>query len=163
MVLLPLLLSIFLPIKEELPYSWKEHNPVPLENLRVVEVPYWGFDDQPHTGKLIVHEKVALEVSDIFNEVFEAKYPIEKMSFVDDYLGVDELSAADNNSYSFCSRENTSIPGVFSKHSYGLAIDINPFYNPYHKGNLIIPIEGSAHLDRTLEVKGMIKKRGSPL
>lgn len=115
-----------------------------------------GFDEAPHLGKLFVHEKVAEEILTIFEEVYAAQYPIEKMEFVDIYAGIDEVSAADNNSYSFCSRENTSIPGTFSKHSYGLAIDINPFYNPYHKGNLIIPIEGKANLDRTLHVKGMI-------
>ena len=117
-------------------FSWRDSNPVPLSDLRCVCVRHWGFDNQVHSGCLIVHEKVAQEVLEIFEEIFEGGFPIEKMQFVDLYGAIDEFSARDNNSYSFCSRPITGMPGVFSKHSYGLAIDINPLYNPYLRGAL---------------------------
>src|SRR5438876_949750 len=117
--------SSMMPITEEIfqqmSYSWKENNPVPLKDLRYITMSHWGFDENVYQGCLIVHEKVAEEVIDIFHEIFEARFPIEKMTFVDVYEGVDEWSAQDNNSYSFCCRPNTSFPNVFSKHSYGLA------------------------------------------
>lgn len=137
-------------------YSWKDINPVPLQDLRCVSVTYYGYDDQEHQGSLIVHEKVAVEIVDIFQEIFDAKFPIEKLQFVDLYQGIDEISAQDNNSYSFCCRPNTTNPSVFSKHSYGLAIDINPLYNPYHRGSLIVPKLGEPYLNRDNPVKGMI-------
>ncbi len=143
-------------IFEQMSYSWKDNNPVPIEDLRCISISYWGFDDEVHQGSLIIHEKVAEEVVEIFKEIFEAEFPIEKIMFVDVYKGIDESSAQDNNSYSFCSRPITGQVGVFSKHSYGLAIDINPLYNPYSRGELLVPKTGAEYLDRKNNVKGMI-------
>jgi len=143
-------------ILEQMSFSWKDNNPVPLEDLRYVVVSHWGFDDRVHQGCLIVHEKVADEVVEIFNEIFDGGFPIEKMTLVDNYQGVDEVSAQDNNSYSFCSREITGMKGTFSKHSYGLAIDLNPLYNPYQRGDLLVPQTAGAYLDRSIVGKGTI-------
>lgn len=143
-------------IFEQMSYSWRENNPVPIEDLRYISISYWGFDEHVHQGCLIVHEKVAKEVVDIFHEIFDECFPIEKMMLVDVYEGIDERSAQDNNSYSFCSRPITGKANVFSKHSYGLAIDINPLYNPYCRGTLIVPATGASYLDRENRVKGMI-------
>jgi hypothetical protein len=136
-------------------HSWKEGAPVTIENLRHVTVSYWGFDDNPHLGELIVHEKVAQEVVDIFNELYKVKYPIEKIRLIDEYGSSDELSMKDNNSSAFCYRDKTSKKSL-SKHSYGLAVDINPVQNPYIKGNDILPAAGKAFLDRNNIRKGMI-------
>jgi hypothetical protein len=144
-------------IFEQMSYSWKSNNPIPLEDLRYISISYWGFDENVHQGCLIVHEKVAVEVVDIFHEIFDAQFPIEKMMMVDAYEGIDELSAQDNNSYSFCSRQITGMTNTFSKHSYGLAIDVNPLYNPYCRGALIVPAKGAPYLDRHSQVKGMIQ------
>ncbi len=143
-------------ILEQMPYSWKENNPVPIEDLRYVSVSYWGFDGGVHQGCLVVHDKVAEEVVDIFQEIFHEGFPIEKMLLVDMYEGIDERSAQDNNSYAFCSRSITGIENHFSKHSYGLAIDINPLYNPYHRGSVLIPATGAPYLDRDKHVESMI-------
>ncbi len=145
-------------ILSKMSYSWKDNNPVPVSDLRCVSVSYHGFDDTVHQGSLIVHAKVAEEIIDIFKEIFEDKFPIEKIAFVDVYEGIDEKSAADNNTYAFCSRPITGTTGTFSRHSYGLAIDINPLYNPYQQGTLIVPQEGSKYLDRQLKAKGMIHR-----
>ncbi len=149
-----------LPITPEIfstmQYSWRNDNPVPLDDLRCVVVSHWGYDNEPHEGMVVVHKIVAEEIVDIFDELYHAKFPIEKMLFVDCYQGIDELSAQDNNSYSFCSRPNVTRPWEFSKHSYGLAIDLNPLINPYHKGNLVIPETGVPYLDREQDVQGMI-------
>lgn len=157
--------SCILPITEEIfqqmSYSWREDNPVPISDLRYITVSHWGFDDQVHQGCLIVHGKVAEEVVDIFKEIFEAQlFHIEKMRLVDLYEGLDERSAEDNNSYSFCSRSITGQPNV-SKHSYGLAIDLNPLYNPYQRGSVLIPTNGAPYLDREQHTKGMIHPGGT--
>lgn len=148
-------------IKEKLGSSWREDNPVPLKDLRLVQFNHFGFDGCVHKGKLIVHQKVAEEVVEIFRDIFDAKYPIEKMLLMDAYGADDDLACEDNNSSSFCSRPITGIDHKWSLHSYGLAIDINTLLNPYHKKNVIVPKNGEPFLDRSLDCRGMVKK-GDP-
>jgi hypothetical protein len=51
---------------------------------------------------------------------------------------------------------------VLSAHAYGLAIDVNPFLNPYTKGDLVLPELASAYVDRSWRRPGMIL-RGGPV
>ena len=44
----------------------------------------------------------------------------------------------------------------WSNHAYGLAIDINPLFNPYTKGTMCCPPEGKNYLNRV--VPGTITK-----
>jgi hypothetical protein len=44
----------------------------------------------------------------------------------------------------------------WSQHAFGLAIDINPFHNPYLKGDLVLPELASAYVDRENTRPGMI-------
>ncbi len=137
--------------------SWKPEAPVKLEDLRHVKVTYWGFDDKTHIGELVVHKQVAHEVMEIFKELYDAHYPIEKIRLIDEYNADDDLSMDDNNTSSFCFRVVAG-SNKLSKHSYGLAIDINPVQNPYVKGNIVSPEKGDEFLDRTNIRKGMILK-----
>lgn len=68
------------------------------------------------------------------------------------------LSMADNNSSAFCSRAITGRPGTFSKHSFGGTIDINPFMNPYVKGDVILPRGSEKFCDRSQNIPGLIKQ-----
>lgn len=138
--------------------SWKQGAPVGFDDLSYVKVMYWGFDEKEHIGELIVHKKVAEEITEIFKELYEAKFPIEKMRLIDEYDANDDLSMADNNTSSFCYREVAGKKGTLSKHSYGIAIDINPIQNPFVKGDRISPIEGKEFADRENVRKGMIIK-----
>ena len=36
----------------------------------------------------------------------------------------------------------------WSAHAYGLAVDVNPFQNPYRRGDLVLPELAGAYLDR---------------
>lgn len=138
--------------------SWKEESPVKLEDLAYINITYWGFDDKEHIGEMIVHKKLAEEIIDIFKDLYDAKFPIEKIRLIDEYDANDDLSMADNNTSAFCSREVTGSKGVFSMHSYGIAIDINPVQNPYVKGDIVLPKQGREYLDRDNVRKGMIVK-----
>jgi hypothetical protein len=44
----------------------------------------------------------------------------------------------------------------WSAHAYGLAIDVNPFNNPYRKGDLVLPELASSYLDRSWRRPGMV-------
>lgn len=148
-------------IFEKMKRSWHDNNPVPLRDLRYLTVSYWGFDSCVHQGELIVHAEVAQEVVDIFEELFEHKYPIERMNLIDVYDACDSLACADNNSSAFCSRLVTGHSSKWSYHSYGLAIDLNTRINPYKKRNFIEPINGAPFLDRSAQIKGLIRKGDS--
>src|SRR5436190_11591032 len=37
--------------RERMRYSWRPGCPVPLEDLRLLTLTYWGFDGAPHTGE----------------------------------------------------------------------------------------------------------------
>lgn len=143
-------------IQKRMYYSWKENNPIPLEDLRYITVLHWGFDDVVHRGELVVHKNVALEVIEIFEELYNEKFPIEKMILIDEYFANDEASMEDNNSSAFCSRPITGTTNRFSLHSYGIAIDINPKINPYVKGEVVLPESGRAYLNRDQSVQGII-------
>lgn len=135
---------------------------VPYEDLRYVKVLYWGFDDQSHEGELIVNKAIAEDIVEIFKELYENKYPIEKMVLVDEYDADDNASMAANNTSAFNFRLIDNGSGRLSKHSYGLAIDINPLYNPYVRkinGKTVVsPENGEKYADRSLDCPYFIKK-----
>lgn len=112
--------------------SYKENDNISLDDLRYIQVLHYDFNLDEQVGELIVHSSIASDIIDIFYELYEAKYPIEKMILVDEYGGDDTLSMEDNNTSAFNYRPMVG-SNTLSKHSRGLAIDINPRYNPYVK------------------------------
>ena len=110
--------------------SYKKGCTVPKRDLRYVRVLYYGFDKKTHIGELVVNRRIAKDICSIFYQLYCKKYQIEKMVLIDEYDASDEDSMADNNTSAFNYRPVSGTTRL-SKHSYGMAIDINPFYNPY--------------------------------
>lgn len=137
--------------------SWKENDVIRFSDLSYLTMSYWGFDDKPHLGEMVVHKDVADEVLEIFRELYENKYYIDKMKLIDEYEASDDASMADNNSSAFCYRIITGGKRL-STHSYGLSIDINPVMNPYVKGDITLPETGAKYVERRQDVKGLITK-----
>lgn len=135
---------------------------VPYEELRYVNVLYWGFDGETHTGEMIVNKAIAQDTVDIFKELYDQKYPIERMVLVDEYDADDNASMAANNSSAFNYRLVDNGSDNLSLHSYGLAIDINPLYNPYIRkvdGETVVsPENGTEYADRSLDCDYYISK-----
>ncbi len=103
---------------------------VSLNDLRYVHILHYDFEGKVTEGELICNEYIAQDLVEIFYELYRNEYQLEKVKLIDEYLGDDHLSMADNNTSCFNYRvvdDTTSL----SKHAYGLALDINPFYNPY--------------------------------
>lgn len=105
------------------------------DDLSYLTIPYYNFNYEISTGHMIVSNTVADEVLDIFAELFDIKYPIEKMEIIDYYGADDYASIDDNNTSAFNYRLSTDGSGRLSNHARGLAIDINPKINPYVKSN----------------------------
>jgi hypothetical protein len=136
--------------------SWRPGCPVGLDDLRLVTMTYWGFDSTAHTGVMVLHRDHADAVVRAFAYVYGARFPIERMQLVDDYGGDDNASMAANNTVAFNCREVDGRPGVYSQHTYGWAVDINPVQNPWLRDNVVKPPAGLAYLDRTQQAPGMI-------
>jgi hypothetical protein len=110
--------------------TYQKECPVSLDDLRIVNVKYLGFDDSVKFGDIVVHKDISLEVSKIFEELFAINYPINKIFPIEKYNGDDFESIEDDNTSAFnCRLAEGSTK--YSKHSYGKAIDINPLENPY--------------------------------
>ena len=139
----------------DLPSSWREGCPLDVESLRAVDVSHIGYDGEVHTGRLIVAGEVAEDIVEIMSRLFEARFPIERIEPVDVYEGDDDLSMAANNTSAFNCRPVTG-GSSWSEHSYGTAIDMNPLVNPYVVGETVLPPEGAAYADRSLDAPGMI-------
>ena len=82
------------------------------------------------SGELICNAAITQDYMEIFYELYLNEYQIEKMLLIDSYDGDDLASMEDNNTSCFNYRVVEGTESL-SKHALGLAIDINPFYNPY--------------------------------
>lgn len=58
--------------------SYKADCTLPRENLRYIHVLHVGFDNQVHEGELVVNKDIADDVLEIFKELYESGYQIEK-------------------------------------------------------------------------------------
>ena len=110
--------------------SYPEHCTTPLANLRYLRVMHYNAEGEVCRGELICHKAISDDLLEIFSQLFKAKYPIERMVLVDEYDADDEASMVDNNTSAFNFRYVAGTRRL-SKHSRGLAVDINPLYNPY--------------------------------
>ena len=106
------------------------------DSLSYLTIPYYDFNGIVQDGHMIVNKQLADEVLQIFKELYDIQYPIEKMRIIDNYYDgndpskLDYDSIDDNNTSSFCYRQATAGSNL-SQHAFGNAIDINPQINPY--------------------------------
>ena len=123
-------------------------------NCAYVHILHKDLDGNTKEGELVVNQKIAEDMLEIFRELYEADYPIEKVRLVDAYDADDEASMRDNNTSAFNFRFISHTTKV-SKHGEGLAVDINTLYNPYVKevdGQTVVePETALPYVDRTLD------------
>ncbi len=132
-------------------YSYNDNAPVGREQLRYVHILHIGVDGLEHEGELIVNENIAEDVLDIFYELYQIGYVLESVVLVDEYGADDNASMAVNNTSAFNARKIAGTE-VWSNHAYGLAIDINPLYNPYiGENDTVLPATARQYTDRKLE------------
>ncbi|MGW8358675.1 M15 family metallopeptidase [Streptomyces wedmorensis] len=127
--------------------SFEEDCPVGRGDLRYVQVNHWGFDRYRYRGEITVHASIAEQTAAIFTQLYRLRYPIRQMRLVDDF-GKDPLKGADD--YASMAADNTSgfncryVDGkeeqrVRSPHAWGMAIDINPWENPFEARTGVFP------------------------
>lgn len=96
-----------------------------INKLVLLDVDYISTDGKLHRGQILVNKKIEKDALHIFEFMLENEFVIEKAIPIVKYNWSDSLSMDDNNSSSFCYRDIT-----YSKHATGMAIDINPRFNP---------------------------------
>lgn len=153
--------------------SMIDNDNIGFDDLQYLTIPYINFSGQRSVGNMVVNKSVADDVLDIFEELYNIKYPIERMELVDKYYegtrtdiddhGSDYASIEANNTSAFNYRgtQGTGTSGGLSNHAKGLSIDINPKINPYLpvSGGVLQPgshSNASAYFDRSEENKNSL-------
>jgi hypothetical protein len=135
--------------------SWVPACPVDVDDLVYLTVSHHGFDGEIHTGEMIVNAQFGEQVVEVFHRMFEAGFPIEQMRVITKEE-IDAPPTGDwNDTTSFVCRPAVG-SGNWSQHAYGLAIDVNPFHNPYLKGDLVLPELATTYTDRDDVRPGML-------
>lgn len=140
--------------------SYPQGCEVPRSDLRYLELSYVDFEGHEHLGQMVCNRHIADDLIYIFRRLYEARYPIASMRLIDDYGADDARSMAANNTSCFCYRRVAGSTAL-SKHSRGMAVDVNPLYNPcvYVRSGRVLPPEGRAYAhgrDRRKDIPGKI-------
>ncbi|MEU4670686.1 M15 family metallopeptidase [Amycolatopsis sp. NPDC023774] len=139
--------------------TWQAACPVRSTDLRYVTLSFWGFDGRAHTGELVVNRTGAQAVVTVFAKLFAKRFPLEEMR-VTSPQELDAPPTGDGNDTSAFVCRPVRGETNWSAHAYGLAVDVNPFCNPYTKGPLVLPELASAYLDRSHVRPGMVVAGG---
>ena len=134
--------------------SYKPGSSLPLDKLRYLRIPHYpDIHGDIVLGEMICNVAVAEDLLDIFRTLFRRHYPIGSLRLIDDFGGDDDASMRANNSSCFNDRPKSWSRTEKSKHALGLAVDINPFYNPLVRirGGVmrVYPAESKAFADRS--------------
>ena len=126
--------------------SWHAGCPVGRDSLRLLRVNYWDFTGYRRRGEMVLNADVAGRVAGALGAMYAQQLPIRAMYRVDRFgwsarvRGADDhASMAADNSSAFNCRDVVNRPGVRSPHSYGRAVDLNPWENPYRSATGLVP------------------------
>lgn len=128
-----------------------------LPQLRLLKLTYVNFNGEVKQGEMIVNQLIAEDVLAVFKELYAQKYPIHQIALVDMYNGDDEASMQANNTSGFNMRYIAGTT-TLSQHALGLAVDINPLYNPQVVNGVAYPSSAAAYADRTQTFPGKISE-----
>lgn len=136
------------------------------DDLVLLRVPYWNYTGEAKLGELVVHKSVGADVLSIFKTLYTDKsYAFERVDLVDAFGGDDRASMLANNTSAYNCRVVAGSSRL-SSHARGLAIDINPFTNPFVTAELTSP-PGAEAFDTPAErtaaknKPGMILRKGA--
>ncbi|MFI5889712.1 M15 family metallopeptidase [Actinoplanes sp. NPDC051513] len=139
--------------------TWSSACPVKATDLRYMTVGFRGFDGRAHTGELLVNARAAAGLVKVFGTLFAEGYPIERMR-VTTAAELNAPPTGDGNTTAVFACRPVRGQKAWSQHAYGLAVDVDPFQNPYHKGKVVLPELATSYLDRGHARPGMILPRG---
>lgn len=136
--------------------TWQRNCPVARRELAYVKTSFWGFDERPHTGELLVNRSVARDLVSVFKTLYRSRWPIEEMR-VTTKKELDAPPTGDGNNTSAFVCRPARLNDKWSEHAYGLAVDVNPFHNPYVGDGMVLPERAIAYRNRDWRRPGMIR------
>ncbi|SMN16666.1 hypothetical protein CRYPD_1190 [uncultured Candidatus Thioglobus sp.] len=136
--------------------SWEKGCPVSLERLNYVQFGYYGYDGNIAQGVLVTADVIAPNILTIFKNFFKNKVAVEATG-----------GGKTSGTSMFMCRKITGESG-FSLHSYGTALDLSYYRNPYvgeykhikssdgtsATGVIVIPDSKLIFLDRNQHIEG---------
>jgi hypothetical protein len=142
--------------------SWPEGCTVSRSDLRYLRLSHFDAGKKEHVCEMVCNKAIANDLLEIFRELYDAGYPIERMRLIDDYDGDDEASMLANNTSCFNYRRKAHMSSV-SRHAYGEAVDINPLYNPYYRvtaagARIVEPASAAPYVDRSADFPYKIER-----
>ncbi len=139
--------------------TWDQGCPVGAADLAWIRLTFRGFDGARHTGELLVNAAAADGLASVFRELWRIDFPMEQLAITSVAERDAEPTGDGNGTGAFNCRPVTGGTS-YSQHAYGLAIDLNPFQNPYLKGDVVLPELARSYLDRDDVRPGMITADG---
>ena len=140
--------------------SYRAGCPVGPAQLVRISFPYWDMQGTERQGAAILVASAADTVIETFRQAFAAHFPFHQIVPIDAYGGSDVSSMAADNTSAFNCRTVTGNPRQVSQHSYGNAIDFNPYENPYVTTSTVYPFGSDTYLNRGDVRPGMIVAGG---
>ena len=108
--------------------SWPASCKMRRSDLRFLSLRHFDEHGVEKRGEMICHKSIAPSLLAIFRELYALRYPIHSIRLVDDFNADDRQSMEANNTSCFNYRLTTN--GALSRHARGMAVDINPLWNP---------------------------------
>ncbi|KQY57262.1 M15 family metallopeptidase [Nocardioides sp. Soil796] len=146
--------------------TWAPGCPVGASRLSWIRLTFRGFDGERHTGELLVNSSVDDQLVEAFRALWDADFPMEQLA-ITTVAERDADPTGDGNGTGAFNCRPTTGGSSYSQHAYGLAVDVNPFQNPYvrsqnpyEKGDLVLPELATSYLDRAAVRRGMITPDG---
>ena len=148
---------------EMLGTTWHEGCPVAIADLRLVRFNYWGFDGEIKRGPMVVNASVATDVLWVFDQLFEAGFPMKRVGLARAFherRWEDDPDTRRSVTASFNCRVVITPDGPgdeFSQHAYGLAVDVNPLQNPFVRSDGWVRNRfAEPYVDRSQDLPGMV-------
>lgn len=128
--------------------SFHEGCGITRRDLRIITLRHKDARGRDHTGRMIANARIAGKLAAIFDKLYRAGYPIERVSPIDEYGASDRRSMEANNTSCLNCRRIAGSRSL-SRHALGLAVDINPLYNPDVRRGRANPRAGQPYADRS--------------
>ncbi len=140
--------------------SYRAGCPVVPARLVKITFPFWNMEGTVGQGNIVVAASAAGAVIETLRQAYDEHFPLRLVTPVEAFGGSDVSSMAADNTSAFNCRTVTGNPRKISQHSYGNAIDYNPYENPYVTSGSIYPFGSDTYLSRSEVRPGMIVEGG---
>ncbi len=138
--------------RTEVPWSYRGGCPVAPAALRRLSVNYYDYSGVIRRGDIILVARAVPAVQAVLSAAFAARFPFKRIIPSDAFYSNGRYSPAASDvramdagaTSAFNCRKVTGNPKRVSQHSYGNAIDVNTFENPYATISRIYPV-AAAH------------------